>query len=529
MMRSVFSLFLACAVSFAAERPIGTLISSDPFEINGVRFGAAGVYSWPVFALDRIKTETSMATIYLPELGELSLNRDSTLQFDISGKTASANLLNGQMGFSLSPHSRLRIVAADRSAGPADSPGVVSRFGDRARITAGSGKIPGASLGAIPAPLPSAGRYLPAMAKAPAIESQFARQVLNLVAAQRATNGRLFEAANLSAHALVSGGSFFLGNSDAPNAQRSFFYEGAGRAGGLMKVRQYTGTQSLHKGDVLWIAYAAGNFRETAVKIAAAEKTGAVAVAFGPRPPKGLPPFSHWIDSLTAWNDDEEFTLFGNILSFWSMTGELAAATARMNKTLVFWQSISVPGSAERNARYTGSLFHVGQPSMSPTEPGVFSSRYLDYVAAMLDRILTREAGNIEAIRQSVQRQKAAHRPVTLVSDSHVIPFLVSAAQDPAIRYLEDRPDAPFELPEHGLLVDIGYGVSPSIRDAVRHTKDASAVWIVERRGADASGDLAAGQQWKFGDCTVDAPGYDTCILPASGVAQLFYYKLLFE
>jgi hypothetical protein len=532
--RFVLPLFFACAVAFAAEKPIGTLISSDPFEINGVRFGAAGVYSWPVFALDRIKTESSMATIYLLELGELSLNRDSTLQLDIGGSVASANLLNGQMGFSLSPHSRLRVMAADRSAGSADSPGVISRFGERAQLTAGSSKIPGASLGAIPASLPSAGRYVPVMARTPAIDSQFARRVLNLVAAQRTTNSRFFEAANIGAHALVSGGSLFLGNSESPNAQRSFFYEGTGRAGGLMAIRQYTGTQSLHKGDLLWIAYAAGDFQSTAVKIAEAEKIGAVAVAFGPRPPKGVRPFSHWIDSLTAWNDDEEFTLFGNVLSFWSMTGELAAATSRMHKTLVFWQSISVPGSAQRNARYAGSLFHGGPPFMSPTAAGVFSARYLEYTAGMLNRILTKEALNIEAIRQAVERQKAARRPVTLVSNSHLIPFLTSAAHNPAIRYLEDRPNVPFELPENGLLIDIGYGgVNQRMWSVVRQTRGASAVWIVDGDGAEvdpaSSGDLAAGQQWKFGDCTVDAPGYDTCILPASGIAQLFYYKLLFS
>jgi hypothetical protein len=171
---------------------------------------------------------------------------------------------------------------------------------------------------------------------------------------------------------------------------------------------------------------------------------------------------------------------------------------------------------------------------MQPTEAGVFSSRYLEYVAAMLDRILTKESGNIEAIRHSVERQKAAHRPVTLISNSHVITFLMSAVHDPAIRYVEDRPDVPFELPNDGLLVYIGFGgVNQRISNAVRHTSGASAVWIADGGGVNAgtasSGDLAAGQQRQVCDCTVDAPGYDTCILPASGVAQWFYYKLLFS
>jgi hypothetical protein len=164
-MRLARSLVSICFIAAAASKPAGTLITSDPFDMNGIRFGAAGVYSWPVFAQDRIKTETSAAAIYLPGFGELHLAADTTVQFDLSAAVPSATLLSGQLGFSLSAGSRLRIIAGNRNARVNDSPGVVSKFGDTVHFTQGSASIPGVLPGGVPPPLPSAGQYLPPAVK----------------------------------------------------------------------------------------------------------------------------------------------------------------------------------------------------------------------------------------------------------------------------------------------------------------------------------------------------------------------------
>jgi hypothetical protein len=156
-------LLLSCMISFveaATPKAIGTLITSDPFEIDGVRFGAAGVNSWPVFAHERIKTETSPSTIYLPGFGKLYLAPNTIVQFSLDATPPSATLLSGQLGFSLTVSSRLRISAGNQSATVNDSPGIASRIGNKVQFTKGSPTIPG-TLPTLPHTLPSAGQYLP--------------------------------------------------------------------------------------------------------------------------------------------------------------------------------------------------------------------------------------------------------------------------------------------------------------------------------------------------------------------------------
>ena len=150
-------LILVCLIAAGATRPAGTMNTADPFDRNGVRFGAAGVSSWPIFGRDRIKTETSAAAIYLPDLGTLFLDRSTEVRFDLTATPPLATLVGGQIGFSLLANSRLRIVAGDRDLGIQESPGRVSRAGAKVQFVKGSATIRGVAI-EVPAGLPSAGQ-----------------------------------------------------------------------------------------------------------------------------------------------------------------------------------------------------------------------------------------------------------------------------------------------------------------------------------------------------------------------------------
>ena len=88
-----------------------------------------------------------------------------------------------------------------------------------------------------------------------------------------------------------------------------------------------------------WLSYSADSYDAQLKAAAELESKKCLVMAFGPRPASGVPGFQHWIDSLTPWNADQNFTLLGNVLSLWALTGEVAAASARRGKTLVFYQS----------------------------------------------------------------------------------------------------------------------------------------------------------------------------------------------
>src|SRR3954463_15149441 len=163
----------------------------------------------------------------------------------------------------------------------------------------------------------------------PSVETYLA-DVSHLTSAHREAVTRLAAPANASADALFSGGRFHLSSSD----NRAWFYEGIGRAGGLMQTQEFNENTTVHSGDVVWISYTAASYQRAVEVNTRLTPQRVVVVAFGPRPPTGPAPFNYWVDSLTSWTADENFVLLGNVLSLWTMEGELAAATARRGKSL---------------------------------------------------------------------------------------------------------------------------------------------------------------------------------------------------
>jgi len=337
---------------------------------------------------------------------------------------------------------------------------------------------------------------------------------------------RLFNMGGTGRPSLISGGQLYLNSNYVP----AWFYEASGRAGGLMQTRQYNQDATPRSGDVVWISYTASTY-QNAVKIAARlapQKT--MVVAFGPHPPGERPPFQYWVDSQTSWTADDNLTLLGNVLSLWTMHGELAAATARQGRTLVFWQSIQMPSAADRNKRYSDQLFHDGFPQMKAIDAGGLSLLYLDAVAAVLADIAKTELPHIaEAGRQVAQQNAAGDRP-TLVVTSHLLPF-IGVERSALFRYVANPAELDDALFRSRFVVNIGYsGVDLELWRKVR-TAGAKAVWITGQlpNQADFSGqgDLFIDQHWQLGDAAVPVAGYDVRLLPVSGVAQLFIYELL--
>src|SRR5436190_516871 len=133
-------------------------------------------------------------------------------------------------------------------------------------------------------------------------------EVSRLTSAHRAAFSRLTAPANATADALLSGGRFYLSSS----YNRAWFYEGIGRAGGLMQTQEFNENTTVRASDVVWISYTAANYQATLEVNARLTPQRVVVVAFGPQPPAGSPPFTYWVDSLTPWTADENLVLLGN-------------------------------------------------------------------------------------------------------------------------------------------------------------------------------------------------------------------------
>jgi len=371
---------------------------------------------------------------------------------------------------------------------------------------------------------------LPALRAARAADpaDAFANRVLQLAVEHRRNLARLAAHAERTGQILLAGGTWWIAGE-----HKGWVLEATGRAGGPALTVPLRSPEAARKGDVVWLSFSPATY-ETDFKTAQAlEEKGCAVIAFGPDPSRGRPRFAHRLDSLTRWEEDERLTQMGNLLSLWSLTGEVAGCTARHGRTLVMLQSAVLPGASARNATYQRMRFHEDGIRMRPVLPGVLGRAYLNFVNTMLGAIHKREMSKLRNVAEEIRHAVRQSRPAVLRPIGHLMPRLVE--QDSGLfristgggRELGSLADL---LPSSRLLVWLGYArVPPQLVSAVRNT-GVKAAWIVASDaafGLEQDGDVVIDQHWKIGDAAVQAPGYDVPILPPSAVAQLFIYEIL--
>lgn len=300
-----------------------------------------------------------------------------------------------------------------------------------------------------------------------------------------------------------------------------------------MGTRTLASAKLARKGDVVWLSYSSRDYAEQLSMAKTLENQGCLVFAFGPRPPDKPAGFTHWIESFSPWQDDENLALVGNILSLWGLTAEVAASTSRQGRTLAFWQSVSIEGARERDDLYKGIMFHGGIPRMAPVPAGALSRSYLDYINNMLDEISTSEMSKLVNTGREMARRAAAGQPAVLMGIGHMLSYMAASKTVP-FRYLEietQRKTLESALGRDGYFVFLGYVAVPLDLWRAARRAGAKAVWIVAPLPNEVDfkqfGDVVVDQHWSIGDCAVTVPGYDIRILPPSGIAQLFIYELM--
>jgi hypothetical protein len=330
---------------------------------------------------------------------------------------------------------------------------------------------------------------------------------------------------------VIAGGSLSLGG-----AERGWISEGSGRSGGIMHLGQASQAKA---GDVVWLSYAADSYDAQLKAATDLEANKVLVIAFGPRPASGAPGFHNWLDSMTPWNSDSNFNMMGNVLSLWTLTGELAAATARKGKTMVFWQSIVMPKlhpeSVGRNERYKDRMFHeAGEPHMEPVKAGVAASAYLDSMTKTIRDVESQELQKIVGVGQEVGRRAAASHPAVYIAITHMVTGEVLGTSKWMTLFKGNNDERlTAALGSDGYLVWMGYydGV-PSNKWAAVRKANAKAAWIVvplpgQSYDFEKYGDVFINQHWDPGDAVVTMPGYDVHILPAMGVTQLYILEIM--
>jgi hypothetical protein len=94
--RMLAILAISSICSFAAS-PVGTLVSSDTFYLDGTAISAPGVSSWLLTDGDVIRTGSSAATIILRDQSRVTVAANSEVRLVKSGSSANVNVIAGHI------------------------------------------------------------------------------------------------------------------------------------------------------------------------------------------------------------------------------------------------------------------------------------------------------------------------------------------------------------------------------------------------------------------------------------------------
>ncbi len=211
-----------------------------------------------------------------------------------------------------------------------------------------------------------------------------------------------------------------------------------------------------------------------------------------------------------------------NIAALWTWTAEFVSACSRLGKLPTVWQSIRVPGAADRNPLYYGMKFLAGETA--PVRKRKLGLEYLDGVSKLLADIHKNDEKFIRKAGALAAEARRAGAGVHIVFLGHALESQLGCDGDPGIfkRYTGGS------VSKDDFVLGVGYDML--VRDPTfKSARDAALVSGAKRAWSFTSysaedvksvppGDIYIDQRWALGDAIVTVPGYDVKILPPSGV-----------
>jgi uncharacterized phosphosugar-binding protein len=211
-----------------------------------------------------------------------------------------------------------------------------------------------------------------------------------------------------------------------------------------------------------------------------------------------------------------------NIAALWTWTAEFVSACSRLGKLPTVWQSIRVPGSAERNPKFYGQRYVAEKPAPIPQRK--LGLEYIDGVSELLTQIHKTDSGSIGKAGALAAEAHKVNGNLYVVFTGHALQTQLPCDGDPGLFRLY----AGGPINKGDFLLGVGYDMLvrdptfKSARDAAV-ASGATRAWSFTSYSAEdvksvPAGDIYIDQLWALGDAIVTVPGYDVKILPPSGV-----------
>jgi hypothetical protein len=230
-----------------------------------------------------------------------------------------------------------------------------------------------------------------------------------------------------------------------------------------------------------------------------------------------------------------------NVINMWTFISEYVAALTRQGKMPAMWQSMFVPGAAPRNTKIGDFLYHPDMKIPS-VQPGVLGLQYVTAVRGFLERI---RAGELDKFRQAgeicADTIKSGHKVVASVVGHFMVAQLRMPGYPNIFTVLSNQYGRDYlkgVLASGDTWLHVGYSYTPE--QELNLTKEVGAKTIcVFTPGPTEVGegtpvapdmskiDIYIDPYWKHGDAVVEVPGYDTNIIPPSGVVMITSFWMI--
>jgi len=331
------------------------------------------------------------------------------------------------------------------------------------------------------------------------------------------------EAADAAAGRFVQGGTLWVAGS-VPR----FDSEWLGRAGGLMPLSGMAAPGDVGAADVLVYGCRVGAEEADAARLRAVRERQGLVIAVGPASaPKSLQEAASFYLPVGLPADTPLFaqaSASASLAALWAFTGDLVGACTRQGRMPTLWQSVMVPGSRERNAKYRSQRFH-DDVTVPPQAPGVLGERYLAGLCTALTGLRSQH-GKIAAAGALVRRAVETRHTVFHANMGHFEPALLLGPDVTFALSVLPAKDPEADLKQHGVagdaLLAVWYTAMPTALLSAAREKQVATACILAGNPTEARdqalADVLLDPQWVIGDAVVEVPGYDVRILPPSGV-----------
>ena len=342
-----------------------------------------------------------------------------------------------------------------------------------------------------------------------------------LTAAEQSANAipHMVAAAERGAQRLVAGGRLY-----AASVRPDFVSEAYIRSGGLMMLQACDDGQKVCGSDVVVIGI--GPPREELSSLVDACIGNDVQV---PASLTGVFGVSYPVVSVH------------NLVLLWAFTGELIAALTRLGQMPAVYQSVLVTGARARNDGLVTRRFHERQ-AVPPIEADELGTAYLSEIAGCLRTVRDRQIEAVDQIADTCAEVIHRGNRIQAFLISHFPCHQAGAPGDPGFMHRlaivhGETPDlAELEevLQPGDLFLFLGYYRRPVAAYEVARRRQCRIVEVITGTDdADPAGalpDYVIRPGWRYTDALVAVPGYDICVLPASGIMQpAIYWAIVAE